>query len=629
MSIRYIALYFDLLLDLLEAVRDEYNETLDLGTKEERAHRLYFWARATSCLEIHTVWKQDHGQCVSSWVQFFQELESCSEVSPRAYAICALVRTSFKKFQDEIPPGTDDVALQKFLSANDRCKAWELRVETLEDELLVGLFKQQVYRFFNPGSAGGILSDISAITHAGTVGPGTSSGSKGTDFYTKMFSGPLTSTRKGLHTLYEHHIQNIPFWGTGEEARAFKFGDVEVVEGNRLSFVPKNVNTSRAICTEPLLNMFFQQGTKYILEKRLKKSFGIDLANQQLCNRDLAQLGSLFGDFCTIDLESASDSVSLRMIRELFPKDVSQWLEFIRSPRVQLPNQEWVELGMISSMGNAFTFPLETIIFACVVSAAYEAGGKPLVKGYSVSCEETKEDSVIVNTRRLPNFGVFGDDIIVSKAYYRKVVRLLDLLGFTVNAEKSFSEGPFRESCGGDYFSGHSVRGIYLKSLRSMASRYVAFNRLNYWSAKHDVKIGRTISRLYESCRYLPVPLYENDDAGLKLPLDMVKTLKKDLDCQSTVYKRWQAIPQKIAIVDGALKLPKGQKSRIYNADGLLVAMLRGDVRNGTIGSRLGPVRYRSKEAVSPSWDWLPTVGLKDPIGQWRLTSAIRQNLQS
>jgi hypothetical protein len=552
------------------------------------------------------------------------------DLSVKEFAAGALLNAFLKKFQDGHTSEADAVALDTFTASNIRCGEWTIRDDrSLEEDLLLGLFKQTIYRFFNRGPNGHILSSITNILRDADVGPGSSVGSRGTDFYTKLFSGPLTGTSKSLYAIYANYADKVPFWRTAEQLRSDHFGDFNVVRGNRLSFVPKNVDTSRCICTEPLLNMFFQKGAGRILERRLKQFFGIDLATQQECNRDLARIGSMSERFCTIDLSAASDSVSLNMIRETFPADVVDWLELFRSPEVQLPSGDWVELNMISSMGNAYTFPLETIIFASVVSAAYQMKDKFLKKGYSVDCKYNAEDGVFVQTKRLPNFGVFGDDIIVEHEHYRHTVMLLELLGFSVNAEKSFSQGPFRESCGGDYFRGHPVRGVYIKSLRTQASRYVAINRLNEWSALHGIPLRRTIKRLVKSVRYLPVPLDENDDAGIKVPFHMVANLRKDKDTQSVLYRRWVSVQKKIAIKDGALKLPRGARSRIYNGDGLLVAALRGDVRSFRLGSRLGPTTYRTKEAVTHNWDLLPPIsgGETPDVGLARLADAIETNL--
>jgi hypothetical protein len=58
---------------------------------------------------------------------------------------------------------------------------------------------------------------------------------------------------------------------------------------------------------------------------------------------------------------------------------------------------------------------------------------------------------------------VYGDDIIVPAASYELLTRVLKQLGFEVNLDKSFATGPFRESCGADYFLGSQVRPLFMK----------------------------------------------------------------------------------------------------------------------------------------------------------------------
>lgn len=557
-----------------------------------------------------------------------------SELTVKEFACKQLIETFFKKFEDGHSARANAAALDKFIASNIRCGEWSLKDDrTLEEDLLLGLFKQEIYRFFYPkGRSGHILDDSTKLFHKGDVGPGASVGANGSDFYTKMFSSTLTTTSFGLALMFEHSLQNVPYWQDAENQRRSEFGDYEKVKGNRLSFVPKNVDTARCICTEPLLNMFFQQGVKCVLEDRLSKYFGIDLSIQQICNKQLAQIGSLSERFATIDLSSASDSVSLKMIEETFPRDVVTWLSLFRSPEVQLPDGSWMELKMISSMGNAYTFPLETLIFSCVVSAAYQLKNYKLRRGYGEYFEFSPETSAFSVTTRLPNFGVFGDDIIVKSELYRQTVLLLNLLGFEVNAEKSFCQGPFRESCGGDYFLGHPVRGVYIKTLKTQASRYVAINRLNEWSSHHGIPLQSTIQRLLKSVRFIPVPLDESYDAGIRVPYDLLSEESRKhhmwTDGNGTIhYKRWAVSQKRMRISDGHIYKPKGAKYRSYNESGLLLAFLRGDVRNSTLGSRLGALRYRSKDAVTLSWDHCaPAADLASAYGS-RLKNAIYINV--
>lgn len=511
--------------------------------------------------------------------------------SPERFAAKSLLVSFYKKFVDAKSSDADSKALEKFLKVNSDCGTWELVLEGSWDEVLVGELKNSLYQFFYPEGQP-LLTSFDQILGRAKVGPGASLGARGYDFYTKLFSSPLTSTSALLYNIYKRYIWNFPEWSNAENIRYGSFGEVHVVEGNRLSFVPKSVDISRTISVEPNLNMFFQLGLKDILEERLRDAFGIDLATQQAKNRELARLGSLSDgpdSFVTIDLSSASDSMSLRMLREVLPPQVLCWFELLRSPKCQLPNGEQVELNMISTMGNGYTFPLQTILFSCVVIAAARALNKHLRFPYGKS---------------LGTFAVNGDDIICEKSISRLVIRLLGILGFTVNVDKTFVEGPFRESCGEDYYLGHNVRGVYVKDLSNPASRYALINALNSWSARVGIPLPLTVQYLLQSVRYLPVPPWENADAGVQVPWSLARTyVKRSRRYQSVIYHCLRPRRLCIYISDDRVTVPRSLKKRIYNPSGLLIAILNGSIRSGTIGVRHDPVRYQTKLAISPNWD--------------------------
>lgn len=586
MALHYNALYFDLLQDLSRYLPIE-------AASEEDVAQLDWWPGMT-----------------------LKQLQSVQ-----------LAKSFFKKLEDRSNHLADLTALDKFLQSNLRCRDWSLVLESEADSLLWGTFLTTFQSFVMKTWKDSIVPDYSEILDRGRTGPGASLGALGNDFYTKMFSSPLTCTDKGLHSLYEHYVQRNPNWREAEELRYSQFGVPRVVEGNRLSFVPKNRDASRCICTEPSLNMFYQLGIGSVIEERLSNFFGIRLSNQQEYNKILAKIGSCDDSYCTIDLSCASDSVSMGLLHKICPPELLRWIIKCRSPMVTLPDGRVEELHMVSSMGNGFTFPLQTAIFSCVVSSAYSVLGIPLDKNQHPRSPGRELGKV-------GNFGVFGDDIIVDPRAYRSTVRLLNMLGFLVNEEKSFKEGRFRESCGGDYFDGQPARGVYIKTLRTPASRYVAINRLNEWSALTGIPLTRTIRRLVRTVRFIPVPLAENDDAGIKVPFSYLesrhfkrKDSLKRVNYGSIVYRVWAALPKVLRLPEGEIVPPKGARKRFYNAPGLLEAFLRGDIEGGTMSIRLGAPRYTSKVAVTPNWDRLPTVGTHVPIGQARLATAILVNL--
>jgi hypothetical protein len=210
----------------------------------------------------------------------------------------------------------------------------------------------------------------------------------------------------------------------------------KLVTCNKLSFVPKTVKTHRVIAVEPLLNSVLQKGVDSVMRKKLRH-VGYDLRNQGL-NQDLAKIGSLTGELATMDLKSASDSISIELARLLLPPEWFDLLNRLRSPSYELDGAKH-RYEKFCSMGNGFCFPLETLIFAAATRA--------------VMHEFPNGD------RR---HAVYGDDIIAPTPAFDGIADLLLYLGFTTNETKSFNTGPFRESCGADWYMGQDVRPVYL-----------------------------------------------------------------------------------------------------------------------------------------------------------------------
>lgn len=534
------------------------------------------------------------------------------------------LRNSFlKKFEYECNATADAAALQKFLQVNTTCGDWALGEVSEVDAVLLGEFKRAVYNFYYPGGQP-LFSNFSEILEQADLGPGSSLGANGNDFYSKLFSSKLTTSSELLYIAYSYYLDNHPTFLTAERIREEEYGDYQLVSGNRLSFVPKNVDISRCICIEPSLNMFYQLGIKRILENRIKSYFGIDFSVQQLKNRDLAQLASMFDNHWeTIDLSSASDSMSLGMLRYSLPPDFIRWLELFRSPKMTLPDGSEVELNMISTMGNGFTFPLQTMLFSCVVLAAHRVASVPIEKPYG-------------NSRG--NFAVYGDDIICRNDVSAGVHRLLFLLGFKINSEKSFDKGPFRESCGGDFFQGHHVRGVYLKTLSCQQDAYVAVNQLNRWTSVTGIPVARTVRLLVDWIRRLDklvyVPFAESDDAGLKIPRSSLKEIVLDKHVQSIKYRYWRPRPLRIkfearhtydnkdVFTQGVFGPRHLVESLRYNPEGLLCSFLHGRIAGGSVSVRHDRVQYQLKANVIPNWDFIresDSIALSDcklPLGR-------------
>lgn len=271
-------------------------------------------------------------------------------------------------------------------------------------------------------------------------GPGTTfSSSVPNPTAADKFSDVMTFTRDAI----PHTWDVIPtLWGRSlvESGRDRWY---EIVRGNRHTVVPKDSQTLRSIGIEPSLNVYVQLGLGALLRKRLKDRAGWDLSVAQSIHRKMACSASLTGSFSTLDLKNASDTLAWYLVKVLLHD--SGWLpllEGVRSTHTRVDNR-WHLLEKFSSMGNGYTFELETCIFAALCSVALEESGEIGVLGHDLF--------------------VYGDDIIVPTQSTRAVTAALSWCGFTINSEKSFSAGSFRESCGGDYLLGKPVRGYYLK----------------------------------------------------------------------------------------------------------------------------------------------------------------------
>jgi len=550
-----------------------------------------------------------------------------ADCDSRQVASICLANSFLKKFlpSDRTTLDGDKAAAEKFLRVNQRVSSWVYNPCTSLDEELMGDFKQLLYRFFYPTGTESLISGYGQIFDQGRNGPGSAVGALGQDFYTKSFSGPLLCTTSLIKAMYLSSLQNDhqSLWNTADFNRERVYGEIGFCEGSRFHFVPKDDSTSRLIAIEPTLNMFYQLGLGRLLENGLKSNFGLDLSIQPQINQQVARFGSVTDSLCTIDLSNASDSLGIPMLKWALPGPVMAYLMALRSPCGTLMGER-VVLHMVSTMGNGFTFPLETLVFTCCVLSA--------IRSFRVKPERPDRDSVPVHDtdlNRLGLWGVFGDDIVCHRKMSHRVLRLLDLLGFEVNREKSFVEGPFRESCGRDFFKGHDVRGVYIKSLHNVESRYAAINALNVWSAKTGIALVKVIQMLVNSVPKVFVPPEDNHDAGIRVPFSMIRTSLPRNANMAIMYNRRISQPGSVRIGDGDIRLPRGAKERIYNPEGLLTAFLGGSIKQGRILIRQIKTRYRTKRAVTPRWDYCPpTSDIALLCGFPRWESAVEVNLQ-
>lgn len=243
---------------------------------------------------------------------------------------------------------------------------------------------------------------------------------------------------------------------------------VETKEVGDLDFVKKIFKTDRPVQKPEDYDALVQLGLGNLIRQRLKK-FGLDLDHQADKNGLLAKFGSITNKLVTIDLQSASDTIAYQLVKTLLPTGWFNWLNRFRSSFVLLKGVDETDrvnyrLNKFSAMGNGYTFELETLIFLAVTL---------------VSCG-------YLNCKRLPCVvGVFGDDICCPAMDVENVIKNLQLCGFTINKEKTFINGPFRESCGQDFYLGAPVRPFFMKKeIKDVTQLYTVANGIRRFSTR-------------------------------------------------------------------------------------------------------------------------------------------------
>lgn len=268
------------------------------------------------------------------------------------------------------------------------------------------------------------------------------------------------------------------------------------VEGAVLFTVPKKSDIDRCACKEPDVNMFLQKGVGHHIRSRLRR-FGINL-NDQSINRRLARQGSLDDSLATLDLSSASDSICTSVVQALLPTDWFLYLNDIRSQVVDIDGT-LVRTEMFSSMGNGFTFELESLIFwALMRTVAYFENYQGVIS-------------------------VYGDDLIIPSGMYEMATHVLREFGFSVNLDKSYSSGPFRESCGGHYHLGVDVTPFYLKRKPTHLTDVIRVaNQLRRWAMADPARqyvLPSTYKVWKDLAERVPRDLWGGYDLGLDTQL--------------------------------------------------------------------------------------------------------------
>lgn len=263
------------------------------------------------------------------------------------------------------------------------------------------------------------------------------------------------------------------------------FVDVNVVD-EVVQFVPKNAKTFRGISKNATLNTMCQLAIGEIIAKRLRK-VGVDITDDS-ANKAAALEGSLTGEIATLDSTSASDTQSIGLASFLLSPDWFGLLSLTRHETALLDGQK-IRLQKFSSMGNGYTFPLETLFFWVLTWA---------------TCVEAFKEG---KTDRPARISVYGDDVTVDSIHAEDVMNTFEACGYIPNRNKSHWTGNFRESCGKDFHFGIDIRPYFVKNHLTYADLFVIHN---FYVRGYDDEAAKLVRSFIPS----PLILWGPDNFG-------------------------------------------------------------------------------------------------------------------
>ena len=383
--------------------------------------------------------------------------------SPRDWWVRAQALAAVKKLVD---PALDRWPLTKesWFRTEERCRKLNLKFTALRNRRERGEkplpMEYELQRFYK--GLHYVLGDtppLDDITEEAYYGPGSTVSIRGRDVhYARKVEAeecvPQAVELAARALVHDRaawaHIGMDPHYSYNEDAREGFIRVMrerlqgKVVTHDRLMFIHKNIEVMRSIGAQPTCSGMLQLGVHTVVSNLLLK-VGVDLRDQHK-NQHLAYLGSKdwtsSNPICTLDKKDASNLIALMVPMLFFPPAWAKLLGRIRTPGYEAPP----ELGggkhsyhMYAGMGNGTTFCVETLIFWAASFATSKYGS---VEGYVKS----------------GTFAVYGDDVILLRDHAKRYMRLAKFLGFRFNAKKTFLDGPFRESCGADFYDGVPVR---------------------------------------------------------------------------------------------------------------------------------------------------------------------------
>jgi len=338
------------------------------------------------------------------------------------------------------------ISFAKFIQSEQNCREVNHRFRTCA----TGKSGVAEVLYISQRKIASILGDVPPISDLQfSFGPGTNTSTTMDETNPRIKLSSSLMCSANFLPFARSFIEEFPLWSS-----VHSFNRIDFSHG-KLSFVPKSCKTLRAIIVEPIINGFYQKGIGKEM-KKLLRAVGLNLSDQKP-NQNAALRGSRDGDIATLDLVGASDNMAYGLVLDQIPPGWFHLLEVGRTSTVEYEGKIF-ELQKFSSMGNAYTFELESLIFYSLALSTCEYLG--------LSSKDVRS---------------YGDDIVVPVGAVDLLKDVLDYCGFSINLDKSYWKGPFRESCGADYLYGMDIRPFYLKEQISERTLYLMHN----WFVRH------------------------------------------------------------------------------------------------------------------------------------------------
>jgi hypothetical protein len=270
----------------------------------------------------------------------------------------------------------------------------------------------------------------------------------------------LKNWEKSQFPNWPQKLQNtFPYELCGKTAGDVRDRPLNHEKAARLICVPKTAKGPRLIAAEPTAHQYCQQLLLRFLfdQSRSHPIVGgmIDFKDQNKSGALVLQ-ASLDRNLATVDLSDASDRLSCWTVERMMRTN-PPLLSALHAARTRYVwdgisrHKSFLSLRKFASQGTATTFPVMSLVMLCI---ALGASLEPL------------ESVTMTRLREFRNqVRVFGDDIILPKRGYARLVRAMELLELKVNLAKSYVNGHFRESCGTDGYMGHCVTPVKPRTL--------------------------------------------------------------------------------------------------------------------------------------------------------------------